>query len=270
MQNIEGTLLDFRRLDQLASENSSIHKLDPRSKILVTLAFIFTVVSFSKHEISALLPFVIFPVTISAQGNIPFSYILKKLILILPFAVMIGIFNPFFDRNILVSLGFLDITGGWISCLSIIVRTMLTVSGALILVAVTGFNTICLALKQMGVPQAFTTQLLFLYRYIFVLAEEAGVISNAYALRSITGKRMGLSTFTPLLGNLLLRTWERAERIHLAMLARGYNGLFNTRRVTSLRTADLLFIFGWSILFILMRFNNMSEILGRFITGMVE
>jgi len=270
MQNIEGTLLNFRRIDLLASENSFIHRIDARVKILVTLFFIFSVISFNNHEISALLPFFIFPAAVSTLGKIPFSYILKKLILILPFAVMIGIFNPLFDRHVLVSIGSIEITGGWISLLSIIIRTMLTVSAGVILVCVTGFNTICQALNQMGIPQPFTTQLFFLYRYIFVLAEEVCSISNAYRLRSVTGRRMGISTFTPLLGNLLLRTWERAERIHLSMLSRGYNGVFNKIPVTPLNRTDLKFLFGWSFIFIVLRFNNLSVFLGRLITGIVE
>jgi len=147
---------------------------------------------------------------------------------------------------------------------------MLTVSAALILVSVTGFNTICQALNQMGVPQVFATQLLFLYRYIFVLAEEVSSISKAYTLRSVNGKKMGIKVFTPLLGNLLLRTWERAERIHLAMLSRGYNSLFKTKQSTSHRSTDLIFLLSWSLFFILMRFNNLSELLGRLVTGMIE
>jgi cobalt/nickel transport system permease protein len=270
MQSIEGTLLDFRRIDQLASGNSFIHRIDARAKIFTTLFFIFSVISFKNHEISSLLPFFIFPVVISAQGNIPFSFILKKLVMILPFAIMIGIFNPLFDRNVLVSLGFLEITGGWISFLSIIIRTMLTVSVGIILIGVTGFNVICQALNQMGIPQPFTNQLLFLYRYIFVLAEEVSSISSAYKSRSLTGNKVGIRTFTPLLGNLLLRTWERAERIHLAMLARGYNGVFYKSKVKSLNRTDLLFLFGWTSIFIALRFNNLSVFIGRLITGIAE
>jgi cobalt/nickel transport system permease protein len=183
---------------------------------------------------------------------------------------MIGIFNPLFDRNVLASFGFLEITGGWISFLSIIIRTMLTVSAGILLVAVTGFNTICQALNQMGVPQPFTTQLLFLYRYIFVLAEEVSCISTAYKLRSVTGSSIRIKTFIPLLSNLLLRTWERSERIHLAMLSRGYNGIFNKNPATALGRTDLMFLFGWALIFIFMRFNNLSVFLGRLITGIVE
>jgi cobalt/nickel transport system permease protein len=268
MHTIQGTLLDFRQLEQLASGNSHIHRLDPRVKILTTLVFSIAVISFDKLEISSLLPFILFPVVLSAQASIPPGYILKKLALVIPFAIMIGIFNPLFDRTVVATLGPLDITGGWMSFLSIILRTTLTVSAALLLVSVTGFNNICQSLSQMGVPQVFTTQLLFLYRYIFVLTEEVSSISRAYALRSINGKKMNIRVLSSLLGNLLLRTWERAERIHLAMLSRGYNGLFINRKTDTLRRNDLIFLCSWSLFFTLMRFNNLPELLGRIVTGL--
>jgi cobalt/nickel transport system permease protein len=267
MLTIEGTLLDFRRLDLFGTGKTSIHGIDARAKVLATLIFIISVVSFGKHEISALLPFFLFPSVLAAQGCIPFRFILKKVLLALPLALMVGIFNPLFDRTVLVSIGTFDITGGWISCLSIVIRTTLTVSSALVLISVTGFNNICHALKQMGVPAVFVTQLFFLYRYIFVLAEDVERLSNAQALRASGKQRMPLSTFAPLLGNLLLRTWDRAERIHQSMLSRGFRTAFVTAGSSAFNREALLFLLGWSALFIAMRFFNFSEFLGRIING---
>lgn len=265
--SIENALTDFRRLDLLALEDSSIHRLDARAKVLTTLLFVTTVMSFDRYQLSALLPFFIFPLCLVILGNIPAGYLLKRIALVIPFAVMVGLFNPFLDSQTMVRLGPLAISGGWISCVSILLRAVLTAGAALILVSVTGFSAICHSLNRMGVPQAFTVQLLFLHRYLFVLIEEAKQVSRARQLRSFGSKGLGISNSGPILGNLLLRTWERAERIHLAMLARGFSGDFHTRGQSRFGGRELIFILGWSILFIILRVWNISAVLGRLLTG---
>ena len=195
MLSIDGVLLDFKRLDSLATGDTAIHRLDPRAKVLVTLVFIVTVVSFGKYELTAMVPFFIFPAVIIGLGNLPAGYIAKKIALLCPFALVVAMFNPVFDREVLVQLGPLGITGGWISCASIVFRAVLTVGAAIILLAVTGFPAICRALERLGMPAAFAVQLLFLYRYIFVLTEEGGRASRARALRSCGNKGLGMRTY---------------------------------------------------------------------------
>lgn len=270
MARINAASFDLTHLDRLALGNTFLHRLDPRAKVLVTAVFIISVVSFGKYEVSGLVPFALFPAVMMAQGNIPFSVIVRKAFFVLPFAVAIGIFNPFFDREVLVLLGPLAINAGWVSCASIVVRSLLTVSAALILVAVTGFPAVCWALERMGMPRTFAMQLLFLYRYIFVLVEEARNASRARELRSAGKASMGMATFGSLVGHLLLRTWERAERIHMAMLARGFTGEFHARREYRFGLKDLLFLLGWSSLFIIMRQWNVSRIFGNLVTGLLR
>lgn len=267
MLSIDGVLLDFKRLDSLATGDSAIHRLDPRAKVLVTLVFIVTVVSFGKYELTAMVPFFIFPAVIIGLGNLPAGYIARKIALLCPFALVVAIFNPVFDREVLVRLGPLAITGGWISCASIVVRAALTVGAAIILLAVTGFPAICRALERLGMPAAFAVQLLFLYRYIFVLTEEGGRASRARDLRSYGNKGLGMKTYGSLLGHLLLRTWLRAERIHMAMLARGFTGEFHTRQEFRFGRRELLFLLCWSTLFITLRLRNASQLLGSLVTG---
>ena len=173
MGNIESSLLNIGYLETLSYQQTPLHRLDPRVKLLTTLVFIVTVVSFGKYEITGLLPFMIYPVVLIAVGNLPPGYLAKKILLAAPFAFFIGIFNPLLDRAVLVHLGPMGISGGWVSFASIMIRFTLTVSAAFILIAGTGLNAVCLALDKLGAPRIFVMQLLFLYRYIFVLTEEA-------------------------------------------------------------------------------------------------
>ena len=253
MPSIAAAVLDIKRLDLLAHADTPVHRLDARAKVLVTLLFCSVVISFGKYDLSALLPFAIFPVTMIVMGNLPPLLIARKIALICPLVLLVAILNPVLDRDVAVRLGFMDISGGWISFFSIVVRSILTVGSALVLVGVTGFTPICRALEKLGVPQAFAVQLLFLYRYIFVLAEEGSRASIARELRSFGTKGLGISSFSSMIGYLLLRTWNRAERIHMAMLARGFAGEFHSRESSHFGSNEVAYILGWSIAFILMR-----------------
>jgi len=190
-------------------------------------------------------------------------------LLVCPFALAVGIFNPIFDTDILVQLGPVGISAGWISCASILVRALLTVSAALTLVALTGFPAICRALEQLGMPSAFAVQLLFLYRYLFVLTEEGGRGARARELRSFGNKGLGMASYSSLIGTLLLKTWLRAERIHMAMLARGFTGAFQVRQRFQFGRPEALFLAGWSLIFVLLRFFNPAQALGSLITGIL-
>lgn len=267
MASIDGTILDFSRLELLAAKDSVIHRLDGRAKVLVALVFIVSVVSFGKYELSAMLPFFLFPAVMVALAGLPAGYLVRKVALVIPFALIIGMFNPLFDREVLVRIGQVGISGGWLSCASIVVRAILTVSVALILVGVTGFTALCQALERLGMPQVFARQMLFMYRYLFVLCEEVARISRARGLRSCGNGGIGMQPFGSLAGQLLLRTWERAERIHTAMLARGFSGEFHTLRTNRFDGRDLLFLLGWSALFLFLRQHNISLLLGSIITG---
>jgi cobalt/nickel transport system permease protein len=269
MASIDGAVIDFKRLDLLATGDSTIHRLDARVKVLVTLAYIIAIVSFGKYELAAMLPFVNYPIAMAVSGNLPAGYIARKAAVVIPFALVVGMFNPLFDREIVTRLGPLAISGGWLSCLTIVVRAVLTVGAAAILVAVTGFPAICRALEQLGMPQAFAVQLLFLYRYIFVLTEEGLRASRARELRSFGNKSLSMRSYSSLVSHLLLRTWQRAERIHMAMLARGFDGQFRTRQPSHFGQPEAVFILGWFSLFILLRLYNLPHLIGALITGML-
>jgi cobalt/nickel transport system permease protein len=263
MASLDAALLDFRRMDRLAGGETALHRLDPRAKLLVTLIFIVTVISFDKYAVTGMIPLFIFPVVMVSLGDLPPGYIAGKVLLLAPLAAAAGLFNPLLDRGVLLHLGSLGVTGGWVSFSSILLRALLTIGAALILVAVTGLPGICQALEQLGAPRLFAVQLLLLHRYLFVLMEEGAKVSRARELHSFGKKGQGIGSFAPLVGNLLLRTWRRAERLHLAMCVRGFTGEFHTRRTFRFGTWELLFLSGWSLLFMVVRLNNIPYLLGK-------
>jgi cobalt/nickel transport system permease protein len=270
VSTIAGALSQLGYLDTLAARDTALHRLDPRAKLLTSMAFVLAVVSFGKYEISGLLPFAVFPLFLALAGNIPPAFLVRKLVIVSPFILFVGIFNPLIDREILLQLGSAGISGGWISFASLTLRATLTLSVVMLLLAVTGLNGIAAAMERLGVPKIFTMQLLFLYRYIFVLTEEALRLTRARSLRTFGGQGGGFRPYASILGHLLLRTLDRAERIHQAMLSRGFDGEMRLRRPLRFGAAELRFTLGWTALFAVLRAFNLPVWLGDLVTGVLS
>jgi cobalt/nickel transport system permease protein len=270
MASIDQGLFDLDRLDRMAGQDSPIHRLDPRAKLITTIVFLVCVVSHGRYELSALLPYALFPVAVAAAADLPGGYLLRKLLAFAPFAIVVGAFNPIFDRQALMQVGPVAVSGGWLSFASILVRFCLTIGAALVLIGTTSFRGVCMALERLGVPSVFATQLLFLHRYLFVLGEEAIRMARARALRSFDGRGMGIRVYGSLVGHLLLRTLDRGQRIHLAMRCRGFDGQIRSLRKLSAGLPDVAFTLGWSAAFVALRFVNVPQLLGRIVTEVVR
>jgi len=262
---IDSSFFDFGTLDILAYRDSPVHRLDPRAKLLTTLVFIVTIASFDRYTVSGLLPFFIYPVVLVVMADLPPGFLLKKLLLVSPFAFGIGMLNPFFDQTPLVAVGPLTLTGGWMSFLSILLRFALTVSAALILVATCSFPGVCRALERLGVPNIFAVQLLLLYRYVFLLVEEGARMARARALRSFGRRGFGLEVFGHMAGQLLMRTLDRSRRIHMAMLSRGFEGAILMLRRFRAGRREVAFTLCWSGLFIFLRLVDLPRLIGSLV-----
>lgn len=250
-------------LDMLSYKDTFIHRLDPRTKLCATIFFIVMVVSFPKYEVSGLVPFILFPVLFFSLGDIPVKFIMKKALLVSFFAFFIGIFNPLFDRQPIYIFYGVAVSGGWVSFLSIMLKFFLTITSALLLIATTSFPGICRALQKFGVPDIFISQLLFLYRYIFVLVEEAMKVIRARDMRSFGKKGREIKVFTGIVGALFLRTVERAERIYQAMLSRGFSGKFHAIKPYGFTRADAIFLAISVTVLYLLRANDFVGFVGR-------
>ena len=262
-----GHWIEVGRMDELGRLDSPLHRLDARTKAVTTLLFIVVVMSFPRYELAALTPFVLYPLALVALGNLPASFLLRKLLIAAPFALLVGIWNPLLDRAPALVVGGCAISGGWLSFASILFRFCLTVSAALALVAGTGMHRLCAGLERLGVPRAFATQLLFLYRYLFVVADEGSRMVRSLELRSFGARPPGLRVYGSLLGHLLLRSLDRAQRVYRAMVARGFDGEIRVLGPTAMRPRDFAFLLGWTAFFGAARTWNLADALGRWLIG---
>lgn len=269
MPNVINSLYNIRLLDDLAGKDSSIHRLHPLTKLLTTVFYLIVVVSFGKYEIESLLPYFFYPVLILAFAELPVAPILKRLLLVEPFIIGIGILNPLFD-NSTVLIGGLELSGGWITFLSIFIKSGLTVMVSIMLIATTGMDKLAKALRMLKMPRIFVLQLLLTYRYISILMEEVSRMMRAYSLRAPGQKGIHHKVWGSFLGQLAVRTFDRGQRVYEAMSLRGFAGEYNTGHVEKFRLRDFAYLAGWSLFFIIARFYNIPMLIGSLFTGVIK
>jgi len=265
MAEIKKTILKITALDELTHKSTWIHQLLPTVKLITTVIYLITVISFGPNQISGLLPYFIYPVLLMSIGEIPVKQLLQRLLIAMPFALFAGISNLIFSRNTMLVLGTISITGGMISFCSIIIKTLLTVTAVLILIATTGMNDLLYAMLQLRLPSILVLQIMMTFRYIGVLAEEVSVMFHAYILRAPKEKGIKLKDMGTFLGQLIIRSFDRAERIYQAMKCRGFEGGLIFSRKEKINKSGWFYIVIVGGLMIILRFVNVSELIGRLI-----
>lgn len=230
-----------RKLDRLGYGASPAHRLDSRAKIVATMLFALIVASFPKYAVVELLPLVAIPFLLAWFGDTPFCVIARLLLIACPFALLVGLFNPLLDRAP-AALGGHVLAAGWLSYASILLRFALSMTMLTVLVATTALPDLLRGLRLLRVPAVLVTQLQFLYRYLFLLADEASRLSRARRLREPGRVRADWRTARAILGSLIWRATERAGRIYLAMQARGFQGEMPARGAGAFRPADAAFL----------------------------
>ncbi|MDE3245040.1 MAG: cobalt ECF transporter T component CbiQ [Acidobacteriota bacterium] len=266
MASLAASLLDLREMDRLALKKTPLHRLDPKAKVLATACFLAVLGSFPRLEVSSLLPLAVFPVALAVFGEVPFGALLRKVMLGLPFMFVLGVFLPVLDSTPVLRLGAVEVSAGWLAFGSLMARGTLAVAAATALVAVTGFGDVCAGLDRLAAPRVFVQQLLFLYRYLSVAGEETQRGLLARDLRA-HGRPMAWGEYPSFIGNLLLRSWERAERVHGALLARGFRGILPARTQAASGLASWAFVLGWSCFFLACRLFPFPRLLGALVAG---
>ncbi len=258
-------LTDIRILEELAEKDTPVHRRHPTVILLVTLSYIVTVASFGKYELSGLLPLLFYPLSVFIYAEIPLRTILVRILPALPLVLGIGILNPLFDRQPVAAVAGIVVTAGWLSFISIVLRCVLSVVAALLLISVVGTGGFSAALRSLGIPRLIVAQFVLTFRYLHVLGEEASRMSLAWRLRSGGRRRIQLREWGPMVGQWLLRTLRRTDRLYQAMLCRGFSGDFPLGRTRRFTRADALYLAGWWLFFLLVRLVNLPQVIGALV-----
>ena len=174
---------ELREMDALAAEDSPVHRLHPLCKLLVTVFYIATVVSFPKYDFTGLVVMVLYPILLFQAAGIPVRTCFYKLRVVLPLVCAVGLVNPFLDHTPWMKLGNLTVTGGMVSMVTLMLKGVFSLMASFLLIATTPIDALCAALRKLHVPSILTTLLLLTYRYIGVMLEELTIMTEAYRLQ---------------------------------------------------------------------------------------
>lgn len=226
-------------LDPHRAGDSVIHRLDSRVKLALTLMFIVTVSLTPFGAWAAYILLLAIVLSVELLSELGIGYVVKRSVLATPFllAALPLIFTV--PGEVLVTVPFLSwnltITAPGVErFLSIAVKSWISVQMAIVLAATTSFPELLWALRALHVPKLLVAVLGLMWRYIFVLADEALRLLRARNARSGASPQLGRKTGGSIAwrarvtggmtGNLFVRGFDRGDRIYAAMRARGYDG----------------------------------------------
>ena len=263
MDHLSNAQTELREMDTLAAADSPVHRLHPLYKLLVTIFYIAVVVSFPKYNITGLMVMLLYPVLMFQAANIPVRLCFYRLRIVLPLVCAVGIANPFLDHTPMLYLGNCLITGGVISMLTLMLKGVFSLMASFLLIATTPMDTLCAALRKIHVPSVLVTLLLLTYRYIGVMLNEVSVMTQAYKLRAPGQKGIHISAWGSFLGQLLLRSMDRAAELYNSMCLRGFRGEFYYAQAPRCHISDVVFAICCSSALLVARFINVAALLGN-------
>ncbi|MBQ7567857.1 cobalt ECF transporter T component CbiQ [bacterium] len=242
MADIRSKINALYSLEQLAAGDTVLHRLHPLGKLLVTFAYLICLLSLDCSSLHRLAPFLFYPIICTAIAAIPAGMILSRAALALPFALLAGISNVFINRTPALRIGGIILSAGMISLLVLALRALLSVSAVLLLVAVTPFPKLTEQLRRLHMPELLIALTEMTYRYLGILAEEGANMLTAFRLRSCGSQWPHLQLFGSMTGQLLLRSFDRAERVYHAIQCRCWH--LGRRQISSppWRIGDWIFL----------------------------
>ncbi len=235
-------------LDQYRDHAGPLHRLDPRAKLLGTLALVAAVVLTPNGDWRSFALFLGVELALLLLAAVPPAYVLRRTLTVLPFVLVVAVFLPFAREGaaaLAFRLGPWHVTlsrEGLVLLGSVLAKACLSAFALILLTATTHMRELLLGLRRLHAPQLFVALFAFMYRYLFVLTDEAERLATARSSRALSRDLgLGIRSVGHMAGSLFIRSYERGERIYGAMLARGGGG--ESRTLTPLRfgPADLLF-----------------------------
>jgi cobalt/nickel transport system permease protein len=231
---------------RLAARASALHGLDPRAKILAGLAVVLGVVLLPPARPLEFALLAALLLAGAAIGRLPLGWVLRRSAVVLPVAGAIALLAPLARSGGSMSVG--GLLGawsgdGWVVAWAIASKAWLSVLVMVVLSGTTPTSQLIRGLEALRVPDVFIALFSFLYRYVDVFRGQVRAMRTALDSRApAMGRLRRIGLYGNLAGNLFVRAYDRGERIHAAMLSRGFDGTLPASDALRLRPADALLL----------------------------
>ena len=202
-----------------------LHRLPAEVKVVALVVFVLAVVATPRQMLWPYAVFAAVLVAVWAVGRIPLRWILPRMLIEAPFVVL-AVLLPFSEggERITVAGLQLSVAGLW-AAWGIVIKGTLGVAASLTLAASTTAAELPLALSRLGVPAMMTSVLVLMIRYVDLLTAELARMRMARVSRGDSPRALHQAgAIAKGVGALFLRSYERGERVYVAMLSRGFDG----------------------------------------------
>jgi cobalt/nickel transport system permease protein len=205
--------------------HSPVHRLPAQVKLVALLAFMLLVVATPRDWYLAYAGFLALLLGVVSVSRVPATYLVKRMVVEVPF-VIFALLMPFIATGPRVDVLGLGVSeSGLVSAWALLVKGTLGVLASLILAATTEPRHLLAGLERLRLPALLVQIMGFMIRYLDVVTDEMHRMKVARVSRGFTARNV---RHWPVLarsaGALFIRSYERGERVHLAMLSRGYTG----------------------------------------------
>lgn len=201
-------------LERWSRSDSMLHRRDSRAKLIVLLVYLVTLATLPDIRDLRIGAFVAFPLAGLIGSRLPVTALLARSLLVLPFTLSFAAISYF--------------AGEPDRAAAMVVKSYFSALSVLLVVASTPTPRLFHAASWLGAPRALVVVLQFLYRYLFVVAEQAARMWSAALCRGMRASRQRRKqtavAASGMLAVLFARSYEKAEAIHRSMLARGFTG----------------------------------------------
>lgn len=209
-------------------------------------AGIFTIPCALLHGLESALAALVVGLLFLISAHLPMGLVFRRLIIVNMFTIFLWFFIPFSTPGATAyQLGPLSITTeGLRLALLITLKSNAILCSIIAMISTIPVQDLGPALQRLKVPGKICHILLFTYRYIFVIYQEYTTMRQAMSARGFKPKTNSHTyrSYAWLVGMLLVKSWDRAERVHSAMCCRGFRGRFYTLTTFSTSTKDYIFL----------------------------
>lgn len=227
---------------ELSNGDSFIRHLDPRIKVVVVLFF--SIVVALSYRLQVLVGALVLGIFIVGLAQVPAAELFRRLIPVNLLMLFLWLFLPFtFAGEPFFLIGPLTVTReGVLYAALISVKSNAMMLMLIVLVATTPIFTLGHAMHALGIPKKIVHLFFFTYRYIHVMHREYIRLVNSMKIRSFTPKSSfhTYKTIAYMVGMLLVRSFDRAQRVHNAMLCRGFKGNLYSLSKFSIQKKDIV------------------------------
>ncbi|MFK0126386.1 cobalt ECF transporter T component CbiQ [Streptomyces nigra] len=205
--------------------HSPVHGLPPHTKLAATFAFVVVVVSTPREAMWAFGLYAVLLGVVAYVARVPAGFLLKQLLIEVPF-VAFAVLMPFVAEGERVEvLGLSLSVGGLWGAWNVLAKGTLGVAASVLLASTTELRELLLGLQRLKLPPLLVQIASFMVRYGDVIADEMRRMRIARESRGFEAKGVRhWGVLAKSAGALFIRSYERGERVHLAMVSRGYAG----------------------------------------------